>query len=450
MLQARPSPIPVGSFIETRELLERMVAIDTSNPPGNELKVAEMVRPILESEGVEVRVFETAPGRGNLWARIKGTGKRKPLLLAAHIDVVGAKREDWKSDPFQVIERGGYLYGRGVIDDKGMAAALVTVMKLLKRNHSLERDVILFLGADEEAGSEWGILWMLKHHPELIQADLVINEGGPMVIEGGRLTHLALQSYEKLYMDVTLSTEGTSGHSSIPSRDNAIGRLARAVDRVAPYQFPVNLNPVTRAYFEGLTQVPNHPLATQFRILTHEDDGPDWEEAVARISEEPTYNAYLRTTCTPTIFKAGFRENAIPGRAEANVNCRLLPTENAETVVRRLRDAIGDPKVTLTPTKPRQPAMSPVDHPIFESLRAVMKEIAPGAVVVPYMSAGATDSAKLRLKGINAYGLLPFPMTAEDKARMHGNDERLSVESLKFGTEFLYRLVVSFAGVQGR
>lgn len=453
-LKVADPKVSQASLEETKQILQELVAINTSNPPGNEMKAIEYLRPFLEQENIEVKVFESAPGRGNLWARIKKTkrgGTEKPLLLMAHLDVVGAKQEDWKTDPFKMVEAGGYYYGRGVIDDKGMAAASITVFKLLAQNKvPLDRDIILFLGADEESGSDYGMLWMLKKHPELLKADVAINEGGPIVIEKNRISYAAIQNYEKIYLNVGLVAEGPSGHSSLPKPDNAVVRISKAVAQIGAYQFPMKLNDVTRAYFEGLSRLPDHPLQKEFALISGEgtkQTGEDYQQALKKIVEVPAYNAALRTTCTPTIVTAGFRENAIPGKAEANINCRILPTDDPHEVVATLKKVVDDPQVGFTlKNKLDKIISSPFKHPIFAAVQQVMSELAPGSVTIPYMTASSTDSLHLRLLGINAYGLLPFPLTPDDKARMHGNDERMPVASLGFGVEFLYRLVLAFAG----
>lgn len=440
--------IPAESGPETIKLLKELIAIDTSYPPGDELKAVRHVEPLLREAGIETRVFEPSPGRGNLWARIKGDGSGKPMLFLAHIDVVPAKRADWESDPFKAEQRGDHLYGRGTIDDKGMAAAAVTAMRLLARGKvPLKRDVILFLGADEETGGKLGMEWMLDNHPDLVAAEVVLNEGGTIDIEDGKITQARVQSYEKLYLDVTLTAEGPSGHSSVPSADNAVVRLAQAVAKVGGHRFAPSLNPVTRAYFQGMARLAGHPLHEEFAALASASAGPAHAAAIEKLSAAPQYNAMLRTTCTPTVIEAGFKNSAIPGKAKANVNCRILPTEKPEEVVEALKRAIEDPKVAVTTSEEAdKPALSRPDHPFVAAIGRVMKAMAPEAVTVPYMSNGATDSRKLRYRGIDAYGLMPLPVTVDDKVRMHGNNERVRIDSVPFGVEFLYRLALEYAG----
>lgn len=427
---------------DARRILAELVALDTTNPPGNELLVVRRLEPLLKEAGLETRVFESAPGRGNLWARLKGAGRKKPLLITAHTDVVGAPKEGWATDPFRVTEKDGYLYGRGVLDDKGMGAAAAAVARRLARDGTrLERDLVLLFGADEEAGSEAGIGWMLKEHPELLDAEVVLNEGGGIGIEGEAITQAAVQLYEKLYLDVTLTATGDSGHSSMPSRANAVTRLARAVARAGEHRFPARLNAVTRAYFDGLARSPVHPLREAFAALVSTDAAASGR-AEAALSAIPFYDAQLRTTCAPTVMNAGFRANAIPGRAQATLNCRVLPDQTREEILGALRRAIDDPVIGLEAEALEEPRMSPFADPFFDAARAVLAELAPDAVAVPFMSAGATDSRRLRARGLKAYGLVPFPITAEDKSRMHGDNERVRVSSVEFGVEFLRRLIL--------
>ncbi len=363
-----------------------------------------------------------------------------------HTDVVGAPKEKWDTDPFVATEKDGFLYGRGVIDDKGMGAVAIAVVRhLAKTGRALDRDLILFFGADEEAGSQYGMGWMLKHHPELMKAEVVLNEGGGIGLEGGRVSQAAIQLYEKLFMNITVSADGDSGHSSVPSQNNAVVRVARAVGNIGSYRFPVKLNPVTRAYFRGLAKSQGHPLSKVFSDLVGKNKR-NHRKAVRVLADIPFYNASLRTTCTPTVFKGGFRSNAIPGSAEAIVNCRVLPDETRKQVLERLRKVVDDPKIKFDAAPLGKPFQSPFKDPFFDAAKAVLGEMAPGAAAVPYMSAGATDSKKLREKGYKAYGLVPMPISANEKARMHGDNERVKLESIDFGVEFLYRLIVRYAG----
>ncbi len=417
---------------ECRKVLADLVAIDTSNPPGNELAAARYLERLLSGEGIECRVFETAPGRGNLVARLKGDGTRRPLLLLGHLDVVGVDRAKWTSDPFALVERDGYLYGRGAIDDKGMVAAEACVLLHLKRlGVPLARDVILLAEGDEESGGDLGITWMLEKQRAAIEAEYALNEGGRTKLDPatGRVDWVALQTAEKRPVNYTLTATGQSGHASMPRPDNCILALARAIARAADPPFPVRLIPETRAFFAAV--------------------GAGDEAARAR---DLMYDAMQRDTVSPTIVKGGFRSNVIPSSAEATLNVRLLPGSDPEEMRKALVARIADPSVAVTytpPTREEAPTV-PFEGPVVEAVRRAAADVFPGAKVVPILSTGATDSADLRRAGIKAYGLLPFPLATEDAARMHGDDERLPVASLEPGLRLLYRVTVDVAGAGKR
>lgn len=433
---------------EATQLLKDLVCINTVNPPGNEIEIVEFIKPILEAEGIEVKVFEPELKRGNLWARVKGNGDCLPLLLVAHTDVVSAANAGWQSDPFKAVEKDGYLYGRGVMDDKGMAALCVVVMKYLKKNKvRLNRDVILLLAADEETGSEKGLKWMIDHHPDLLKAEAALNEGGCVILEDGKPAYTLVQNYEKLYMDVVLKAYGTAGHSAAPTSDNAVIKISRAVLKLGTHRFPLSFNPVTKAYIEGLSGIENHPLAKDFKILLQGESTPGYKESSDRISEVSEYNSRLRTTCVPTIIRAGVKQNVIPSEVEASLNCRVLPQDNPEDIIKIINEVVDDPHVKVVQTRPdvvEEPCLSPFDGAFFESVKRTLSNMVPDIPVIPFMSTGCTDSRRLRRLGIDTYGLLPMPLSLKDKSRMHGDNERIPLDSVGFGLKFLYNLVCDF------
>ena len=431
---------------EYSQVLSDLIAIDTSNPPGRELEVARYLDSLLTREGIQGQTFETAPGRGNFVARLKGSGKKPPLLLLGHVDVVGVEREQWDSDPFRMNERDGFLYGRGVIDDKGMVAAEAMTLILLKRlGVPLERDVIFLAECDEESGGELGVAWMLEHHREAIDAEYAINEGGRTLLQDGKTAWVGVQNSEKRSVNYTLTASGQSGHASMPRPDNCIVALARAIERVAHPPFPVQLTPSTRAFFGAIAAT--QPPAVRAAMARLEDPAQA-DEASAALAGDLMMNAMLRNTVSPTIAKGGFRSNVIPASAEATLNCRLLPGSDPEAFKKSLEERIADPAVRVSfapPKRPEAPSM-PFEGPVVEAVRKAAARLMPGAPVVPLLSTGATDSAQLRGAGIRAYGLLPFPLTTEDAARMHGDDERMPVESLGLGLRFLYGVAAAVAG----
>jgi acetylornithine deacetylase/succinyl-diaminopimelate desuccinylase-like protein len=443
---ARREPDWPAAVAECRQILEDLIAFDTSNPPGQELSAVRHIEALLEREGIPGRAFESAPGRGNFVARLPGSGAQRPLLLLGHLDVVGVERGAWASDPFRMEERDGFLYGRGVIDDKGMVAAEIMTLKLLKRlGVPLERDVILLAECDEESGGQHGMAWMLEHHRDAIDAEYAINEGGRTELEGNRVAWIGVQNSEKRGVNYTLTATGVAGHASMPRRDNCVVRLARAIERVAEPPFPVALTPTTRAFFRAIASGEPREIRTAMERL---DDPARAETAGRELSGDLMLDAMLRNTVSPTIVKGGFRANVIPASAEATLNCRLLPGTDPEAFRRELESRIADAAVRVSLTPPQRPESPsvPFEGPMVDAVRAVAAQLMPGAPVAPLLSTGATDSAQLRGAGIQAYGLLPFPLTSEDAARMHGNDERMPVESLEMGLRFLYGVTAAVAG----
>ena len=433
------------AIAEYRRVLEGLVALDTSNPPGRERKAARYLESLLASEGIPGRIYEAAPGRGNFVARLEGDGRQAPLLLLGHVDVVGVERDKWSGDPFRMEERDGFLYGRGVIDDKGMVAAEAMTLILLKRMRvPLERDVIFLAECDEESGGGLGVAWMLEHHRDAIAAEFAINEGGRTMLEGGRVSWVGVQNSEKRGVNYTLTATGVSGHASMPREDNCIRSLARAIDRVTDPPFPVSLTESTRAFLRGIA--PGLPPAQRKAVERLED--PAAADSAARVlADDLMIHAMLRNTVSPTVVKGGVRANVIPASAEATLNCRLLPGTDPEAFRAALEERIADPGVAVSfapPKRVESPTM-PFEGPVVDAVRRVAARLMPGAPVVPLLSTGATDSAQLRSAGIAAYGLLPFPLTSEDAARMHGNDERMPVESLRTGLRFLYGVTAAIA-----
>lgn len=437
---------------ETVRHLRRLIQLNTVNPPGNEIAVARYLDSTLRSAGIETHLFEPSPGRAAFVARLKGNGSKQPVLLMAHMDVVGVEADQWTVDPFAGVEKDGYVYGRGAIDDKGMLAANLVTMLLLKRNvidagGSLQRDVVLVANSDEEAGGEWGMGWLIANKPDLIRAEFAVNEGGRTRVVNGRPLYVAVQNTEKVAHNVRVIAKGPGGHASVPLAGNAISRLATAMAKIAAYQEPVRINPTTRVFFAELSRV--WPNAAERRAMA--DVASRDERRIARgarvLAAIPIYNAVLRNGISATLIDGGIRTNVIPTEATANLNIRTLPGQSIDSVVARLRRVVGDKQVTFEVSRdtidaPASSFRSPMFSAIADAVRAVDSSIA----VVPYMSTGATDSARLRAWGVQTYGVLPFPLAQDDEERMHGNDERVPVESLLFGTKVIYLATINVAG----
>jgi len=441
---------PVDKFADsaraTRALLAELVAADTSNPPGNEARAAEIGAARLEKAGIPFRVMEFAPGRANLVARLEGNGSAPPLLMLAHIDVVGAEGQAWSTDPHTLTEVDGYLVGRGASDDLGMAALELEVLILLhERKIPLERDVVVAWTGDEESGG-LGLGWILENESSQVAAEIVLNEGGALVLgNDGRPRHLAIQTAEKIYQDFELVARGTTGHSSVPLADNAISRLARGLARLDAHRFPARLLPVTRAYLAGRAPLEPPERAAAMRTLADAED-PLPVDAVRILDADPNLAAMLRTTCVATQLSGGTRANALPAEARATVNCRVLPDERLAKVRDALVEIVDDPAIEVRALDEfGAGAASPVNGEAPRAIRAVAEQMWPGVAVVPFMSRGATDSRLMRAEGMQAYGIDPIAMTEEDGRRAHGVDERIPVASLEPAVEFLYRVVVELA-----
>lgn len=428
-----------------REILGELIAIDTTGSTGSTTGAAEAVARRLRASGFpeeDVRVLGPHPRKGNLVARLRGTGARGPLLLLAHLDVVDARREEWTVDPFALTERDGHLYGRGTLDDKAMAALWTAgLIRLHEEGFVPRRDIVLALTADEEGGSHNGAEWLLGSHRPLVEAALGLNEGGYGRMKGGRRISNQVQAAEKTAVYFRLEAAGRSGHSSIPAGESAVYRLARALGRLERHAFPVRLTETTRAFFQRMAELESGETAADMRALA----GTGSPDAAARLSREPYYNALMRTTCAPTVLEAGSAHNVLPSRARAVVDCRILPGESPEDVARTLEEVAGE-GVRVRPLGEAKPApASPLTRELLDPVERITEALWPGVPAVPVMSVGATDSLHFRRAGIPMYGVSGIFLDVDD-VRAHAPDERIGVEAFHEGGEFLYRLVRALAG----
>lgn len=437
---------------ETIAHLQALIRINTVNPPGNELAAAQYLMAQFAAAGIACQLFEPAPGRGAVVARIRGSGAARPVIIMGHLDVVGVERAGWSVDPFGGVVQDGYLLGRGAIDDKGMVTANLMTMLLLQRHvvnagGALSRDVVFVANADEEAGGEWGMGWLLAQHPELLEAEVALNEGGRTRIVAGKPLYVAVQNTEKVPHVVTVTAHGPGGHAAIPLEGNAIARLGRALAAIGAHREPLTLTPTTRAFFGALAGA--WPMPDEAAVMADVASGDTTREARgdAVLARTPVFNAVLRAGVSPVLVSGGIRTNVIPTEATATLNIRTLPGQSVDDVVARLVAAVHDRQVTFAVTERGEDApASDFRGPMFEALREATALLDPDMVVVPYLSTGATDSARLRQLGMQAFGVLPFPMTQDDEDRMHGNDERVPLASLAFGTRLIYEAIARVAG----
>ncbi len=431
-----------------RQIYQELVEINTTNSVGDSVRAAEAMAAHLKAAGLpaeDVQVISSGPRKGNLVARLRGTGARRPMLLIGHLDVVEAKREDWSFDPFRLQEVDGYFRARGAIDDKAMASIFVAnLIEYVKEGFRPDRDIILALTADEELSDSPhdGAHYLLDHHRALIDAEFAVNEGGGGVLRDGKPFLLNVQHAEKIYQTFVLEVTDPGGHSASGRRDNAIYRLAEALGRLGRFDFPAALNDVTRNFFTHMAAAETGATADAIRALLAGSTDP---AALMPLTLRPPYNAVMRTTCVATQLEAGHAENALPQTARATVNCRILPDQPVAEVERTLNRVIADGQVKVV-AKGRavlSPA-SPINPDIMHAIEALAGEMWPGVPVIPTMGPGYTDSRWLRNGGIPSYGVSGL-FTDPVHSGVHGLNEQVGAKQLYDSKEFLYRLVKRLA-----
>jgi acetylornithine deacetylase/succinyl-diaminopimelate desuccinylase-like protein len=431
------------------DIYKELVEINTVTETGDTGRAADALAAWLRTAGfdaADLQVFKPAQRKGNLVARLRGTGARRPMLLLAHLDVVEAKPEDWSVDPFKLIEKDGYFYGRGTGDDKFMVAALVANMARYKLDGYMpDRDIILALDTDEEIIDRdgLGIQWLLKNKRGLVDAEFALNEGGPVGLKGGKPIRVSVQTGEKVSLSYLLEVNNRGGHSSVPTPDNAIYHLAEGLARLSKFAFPFKLNETTRGYFELTAKTESEQVAADIRSVI--SGTPDMA-ALSRLSVNPAYNAQLRTTCVATLLEGGHAYNALPQVARATVNCRIMPGEPVDDVKATLVRVLADPQISVSQIgQPILSPSSPLNEEIMGAITKTAAEFWPGTPVVPIMSTGGTDGSYLRNAGIPTYGHSGLAGDVDD-VRSHGKDERVSVKSFFDGVAYLDRLVRTLAG----
>jgi acetylornithine deacetylase/succinyl-diaminopimelate desuccinylase-like protein len=439
-----------------RDIFRELIEINTTDSVGNCTAAAKAIAKRLTDAGFPARdVVVLGPNerKGNMVARYRGTGAggAKPILIIGHLDVVEALRSDWTSDPFHLVEKDGYFYGRGTLDMKENDAILVTTfIRFLREGFKPKRDIILALTSDEEGGTSNGVDWLLANHRDLVDCEYVINaDSGGVLAEKGKPIDMEVEAAEKLYADFLLTATHPGGHSSLPVPDNPIYHIAEALARLDRMPFPFELNAVTRGYFEQLSKVESKQNAADMKAILATPPDP---AAIARLSADPHYNSTMRTTCVATRLNAGHANNALPQTAEAVVNCRILPGHSAEEVRQELIRRFADPKVRVRyinsktnqpeDRAPEQKGMAPM-QPRPEVLKALVRvadEMFPGVPVVPDMETGASDSVYTIAAGLPSYGVSGIAVDHDD-IRAHGKDERIRVSAYYDGVDFYYRFL---------
>ena len=444
---ATAQPLPPGLVESSRQLLADLVAIDTSETTGSTTPAANRIADFLKKAGFpsdDVRVLGSDDRHGNVVARLRGKGTARPVLFLAHLDVVPASKEDWTTNPYQLVEQAGYLYGRGTIDDKQFCAIFAAAFAQLKRENFVPAgDLILALTAGEETGTDParnGVMWLLANHPSLIDAAYVINgdAGGGGIDTDGRYLAFGVQAGEKLYADFTLETTHEGGHSSRPVKDNPVYRLSAALGRVERMTLPLRVTDVSRPLLSLLATTEKGAKAAD---LQKASAVPPDMAAVARLAEtDPSLNAQLRTTCVATQVWAGHAPNALPQRARANVNCRILPGDTVEMVLAALVKAVDDPAIAVMHSAGlATPATVHLDPAVMEHLSHAAAVVWPGVPTIPVLEVGGTDGFFFRLKGIDVYGVNHFQR--DEDARAHGKDERIGIKQFAEAAHFSYSLM---------
>jgi acetylornithine deacetylase/succinyl-diaminopimelate desuccinylase-like protein len=435
----------------SHDIYKELVEINTVTATGDTARAAEAMAARLLAAGfaaADVHAFSPAPRKGNLVARLHGSGARKPILLVAHLDVVPASREDWSVDPFTLTEKDGYFYGRGTGDDKFMAAAFIAnLIRYRQEGYKPDRDIIVALETDEEILDHdgLGIQWLIKHHRDLIDAEFALNEGGGVGLKDGKPIRNSVQTSEKFSVTFRLEVKNRGGHSAVPMKDNAIYRLAEGLARLSKFDFPPKLNETTHAYFERSAQLEGGQTAADMRAVLNDRLDPGAPSFI-RLAANPFYNAILRTTCVATMLEGGQAFNALPQLAAATVNCRVMPGESVDEVTATLARVLADDQIVIRQIdQPVLSAPSALNGEIMGSIEKLSQQFWPGAVVIPTMSAGATDGSYLRNAGIPTYGHSGLAGDIGD-SRIHGKDERIPVKSFYEGEEYLYRLVKFLSG----
>ncbi len=437
---------------ETLTHFTKLVQINSADPGGSEQPVVAYLKAVLDREGIPNKILANDPKRPNIVARLKGNGKKKPLLIVGHSDTVNVDAKKWTHPPFSAHREGGYIYGRGTVDDKdNLVAALMAIILAKRQNLPLDRDLIFLSEAGEEGATQVGIAFLAKEHYPEIEAEYCLAEGGSAVRTGGRLRFVSVQTTEKRPFGVKLVATGVAGHGSVPLRSNSVVKIAQAVARIAAYQPPMRLNDTTRTYFERLATVSTPEEKERYNGLLNPEKTDAIQEYFA--VNEPRHNSMIRTSISPNIITGGYRFNVIPSEAEASLDIRALPDEDLPKLLETIKAVVNDPsvKVVQANRSERPPALpSGLDNDAFRVIETSAAKYYPGVPTLPTMSTGATDMAFLRGKGMQCYGIGPM-IDSEDGPKgfgAHSDQERILESSLQTFVKFHYDLVEKLAGAK--
>lgn len=420
--------------------LQEYIRIQTVNPPGNEIAGANFFRKIFEKESIPYQIFEPSPGRGSILATLKGNGKKKPVLLLSHIDVVPAEKERWEVDPFGGVIKDGYLYGRGTLDDKFMGIVEMMTLLILKRQGiPLKRDILFFAAAAEETGGDLGIKWGMENIPALGKSELALNEGGYVLInEAGVAERYEISSGQKVIFQLQLKIEGTSGHASMPTPDNPNVKLLRALEGVTKWETPFKILPMVKEYFSKIAPKQSPEDRPFYEDIEKALDHPAFAK---KLTSNPIYNAMVRDTVVLTVLQGGSKANVIPSESSATFDCRLIPGTSKEDFLKEIKKRLGEGVDIKALAESQSILPSPLDTDLYKALQKFAARNDPGCPVVPLLLPGATDSRFLRDRGIIAYDFCPYRLTEKDLLRVHGNNERVALDNLKFGMRMMVEIL---------
>ena len=424
--------------------LQEYIRINTVNPPGNEIEGARFFQKVFEKESIPCQVFEPSPGRGNLLATLKGTGAKKPVLLLNHMDVVPVEKDQWEVDPFEGVIKDGYVYGRGALDDKSMGIAEMMVLLILRReNVPLTRDILFFAANGEETAGEWGTRWAIANLPVLGEADIALNEGGYVILnEDGTPDRYEISSGQKVIFQLRLKTTGTPGHASMPMADNPNVKLVRALDALTRWETPFTVLPMVKEYFHNLA--PKQPMERRAHFEDVEKGLRDPSFSLW-LTSNPAYNAMIRNTLSLTVMKAGSKVNVVPSDSTALIDCRLIPGTSKESFLNEIKERLGGAVAVEVVSESDSHPPSPFDTDLYRAIERFAAENDPGCPVVPHLLPGGTDARHLRMKGMTVYDFCPFRLTEKEILRIHGNNERISLENLKSGIRLMTEVITEIS-----